>query len=121
MPLATWPVGLPVDPLTEGYDESFADVVLRTAMEAGPPKKRPRSSAAVKPLTVKFDLTRAQVAILEDFHWITLGRGALNFEFMHPRKQVTVEVGFMRAPKTSPVRSSHGARWDAVCELEVYP
>lgn len=121
MPLATWPVGLPTDPMSQGYDEQLGDNVIRTAMDVGPPKKRPRSSAAVKPVSVTFDLTRAQVATLQAFYEATLGQGSLNFTWTHPRTLAAVEAGFRAPPRIRIAQNSHGERWDAVCELEVYP
>lgn len=122
MPLATWPVGLPLDPLSEGYDEKVGKNMIRTEMEAGRPKKRRRFTNAVRPLTVKFDLTRAQVEILDAFWTVTLAEGALNFSFLHPRKQVLVEVGFREeGPAWEPVSRSHGQRWEATLPLEIFP
>ncbi len=121
MPLSPWPAGLPADPMAQGYDEAFGDNVLRTAMEVGPPKKRPRSTAAVKPLRVTFDLSRTQVASLQAFYEATLGQGALNFAWTHPRTGAAIEVGFRTPPQIRIAPGSHGERWDAVCELEVYP
>jgi len=114
-------VGLPTDPLSQGYDEGFGDNLVRTQMELGPPKKRPRSTAAVQPLTVTFDLTRAQVATLEAFYQATLGQGSLNFTWTHPRTAAAIEVGFRSPPRIRPASNSHGEAWDATCEFEVFP
>lgn len=121
MPLATWPLGLPVDPLARGYDEQLGKNTLRTDMEAGRPKKRRRFTRAVRPLSLMIDLTRTQVEIPDDFFTVTLAEGALNFTYLHPRKQVAVEVGFKEPPSWRPVSQSHGQKWEATLPLEIFP
>jgi hypothetical protein len=118
MPNAVWPGTLPQDVEIDGYEESFGAGKVRTQMDAGPAKQRPRFTAVVKPLTFTMHFTRAQVAILETFHDDTLALGSLKFDFTHPRTLVTKTFRFVSEPKPRPLS---GNVWIAQMQWEMMP
>lgn len=85
----TWPNSLPQQ-VDRGFTETIGINVLRTPMDAGPAKLRRRTTRP-EVLTISFLMTTEQVAILEDFVLNTL-QGVFRFSFIHPRKQVGIEV-----------------------------
>jgi hypothetical protein len=116
-----WPVDLPQDVFVDGYDEKFPNAVLRTDMDAGPPKQRRRFTAAVKPMTVVVGLTRDQVESLESFFEDTLGMGAISFDWVHPRTQADVTLRFVGGTPPEVKPEPGAARWQATLTLEVMP
>ena len=76
-----WPVSLPQKVLVSGYGEGVGDGLLEYQPDTGPPITRARSSASPRPLSMQFELTRAQLATLRTFFDTTLIRGALPFLF----------------------------------------
>lgn len=120
MATAVWPLTLPQDPLRQGYEERAAQVGVRTAMDAGPPKVRRRFTAGVKTLRVTMSMTRAEVAIFETFYETVLEGGTLRFEWTHPRTLQTVEFRFNDDPPPSWVSLSEND-WRVTFGLEVLP
>lgn len=84
-----WPVGLPQKPNTD-YSETGGALILRTSMDAGPAKMR-RRGTRTNTMQVSFELSTAQVAILQDFAENDLN-GTARFGFPHPRTNEIVEV-----------------------------
>lgn len=85
MPI-TWPAApFPQKLLVEGYQEQTPNIVVRTKMDAGPPKVRKRFTAGIRPITGSLDLTAAQVATLDTFVMTTLKGGVETFDWTHPR------------------------------------
>lgn len=90
----SWPTNLPQSP-QKGYTESIGVNVIRSPMDAGPPKQRFRGKRA-SVLTLTFIMSTAQLADFETFAQDTL-LGVKRFNFPHPRytgqtPTVTVEV-----------------------------
>lgn len=117
--MVAWPGSLPQDVLVDGYDETFPNGKLRTQMDQGPAKQRRRYTAAVRPLRVMIEGTRAQMAILDDFYVTTLAMGALTFTKTMPRTLATVTFRFVSQPP-KPVPAS-GNSWAAMLDLEILP
>jgi hypothetical protein len=115
--MASWPSGLPQIPLMAGYEETFPDTAIRTEMEVGPAKVRRRTSHNVRPLSVGFYLTTAQVDILDTFYSTTLSGGTLAFDHEHPRTGDAAELRFTGPPKISVA----GADYLAEFGLEIMP
>lgn len=84
-----WPASLPQGP-QKGYTEDINLNVLRTPMDAGPPKLRKRGK---KPstLSLTFLLTSTQVTTLESFILDTI-QGVARFGFTHPRTLASIEA-----------------------------
>ena len=51
--MAVWPVTLPQSVSWQGYARRIVDSRVRTQMDAGPPKMRPRYRATLSTLPVK--------------------------------------------------------------------
>ena len=85
----TWPLALPQVP-QKSFNEELGLNIIRTPVDMGPAKMRRRS---LRPdvLNVSFLMTTDQVEILDQFINNTL-MGTIRFNFMHPRKNVEVEV-----------------------------
>lgn len=113
-----WPGDLPARPLIAGFEETFPDIALRTQMDAGAAKVRRRYTAAVRPLTVTYILTDAQVTSLDGFYLSTAAAGALPFDWTHPRTLDVVSVRFTQPPR---ITARGAGLWDVSIGLEVLP
>lgn len=91
-----WPAGLPQRSLIQGYQEGVGDGLLEYQPDAGPTISRRRTTAVVRPLTVSFELTSAQLAILRTFYDTTLMGGSLPFTFPGPTEAATYLVKFQK-------------------------
>ncbi len=114
-----WPATLPQEPLAQGYAERAPDTVIRTQMEAGPPKVRRRFTAGVRSIECRLRLIPAQVDTLDAFFNTTVAGGALPFDWKHPRTGTAVTFRFVEPPSYAPV--ARGALWQASLRLEVLP
>lgn len=116
MAAITWPSSLP-GPLQDGYGEAPPDTTVRTKMDAGPDKIRRRYTAAPRPFSLRFHLTRDEVATLDAFYVTTSRSGSLRFNWTHPRTGAACEARFLSAPKYAP----DGPEASAAVEIEVMP
>jgi len=111
----TWPTTLPA-PLQDGFSETPPDTSVRSSMDSGPDKIRRRYTAGPRLFSLKYHLTKALVATLDDFFVTTSRSGSLAFNWTHPRTGAACEAR-MRAPK-------YGAfehEGEATVEIEVLP
>lgn len=115
-----WPPGLPQLALIDGYDETLADTLIHTQMEAGVDKVRRRFSAAAAPITLAFTMSADQTVIMETFYYDTLQGGALRFDYTHPRTGATRAWRFKEPPNMKPRREG-GDGWTATIKLELMP
>lgn len=113
-----WPETLPQSPLSDGMRETPADVLVRTSMDTGPAKCRPRTSAGVARLALSYIMNRAEVESLSDFFNDDLMWGALSFSFPHPRLEESVDCRFKQPPSYAPI---NGDFFKVTMELEVLP
>lgn len=116
--MPTWPGTLPQKPSSRGYREVPPSNTMRTQMDQGPAKIRRRTTANVRPLDCTFELTLAEVAILETFYTTTLKSGSLAYDWDHPRTDVAGTWRFKKEPVYS---SPGGDLWEARCSLELLP
>lgn len=117
--MPAWPSTLPQLVLTDGYQEQFADVVLRTEMDAGPAKQRRRLTAGVRPIRCVLLCTTAQVATLQSFYNFDLAGGALSFDWVTPRTEAAAVLRFTAPPEIVP---EPGAQyWRIGLALETLP
>lgn len=84
-----WPPTLPQTPTVAGYGETLGVHMLRTPVDAGPPKQRKIGNRSDQ-LTLGFQLTTAQVATLTTFAKTTVA-GVKRFNFTHPRTGAAIE------------------------------
>lgn len=114
---ASFPASLVGTEVIPGLKETAPDRLLRSEMDAGKAKQRPRYVAAARPIEVTFALDAAQTDTLDDFFEITLNQ-ALPFTYTHPRTQATVTYRFKKPPEYVPDGEST-AYWLAKCSLEI--
>lgn len=115
-----WPSTLPQKPKTD-YSETNGVIILRTAMDAGPAKMR-RRGKRTDTMQVSYDLSTAQVAILDTFVKDSL-MGTIRFGFPHPRLGTVVEVRIV--PQQDGALYSLGyilpERYSVTLQLEILP
>lgn len=116
--MANWPVTLPQSVLQEGFGETLPDTSVRTAMDAGPPKVRRRTTAAVRPISAAIVVDATQASTLETFYLDTLKGGALPFDMVDPRTGVTASFMFAAPPAYVPLSGTH---WRVSLSMERQP
>jgi len=114
--MANWP-SLPA-PLINTFKETVPDNILRTNMDRGVDKVRRRTTANARPIQFAMTLTEAQVSTLETFYVTTLGSGALEFTYVHPRTGDSVSARFAAPPAYSDI---NGIVYRAEIQLEIIP
>jgi hypothetical protein len=85
--MPSFPASLP-SPTYEGYQEQLQNTVIRTQMDAGPAKVRRRATAAVRPLSLRWVLTEAQLETFISFFEDEVVGGSIAFDMTHPRKGI---------------------------------
>lgn len=120
---AVWPASLPRGPKL-GHQETPPRPVVRTQMDVGPAKQRPRSTAdATKIDSVTLYFTRNQVATFDAFFRETLGFGSEAFEWTHPRTGNLVDARFVDTPRYSSLapRQDGSEKYKVEFTLELLP
>lgn len=110
-----WPMTLPQAPVQDGYQESPANNTIRTSMDVGPAKVRRRQTVGVRTLQCTYELSQAQVQILDDFFVSYTASGAVPFNLPHPRTGALVPARFAEPP----AYSSREHEATASCKFEV--
>lgn len=116
--MIAWPASLPSLAELDGYSETPPDLALRSAMDAGPAKTRPRYSTGPTRLAGRLLLTAAQAEALRGFFAATTKGGALTFEAPHPRTGAAAALRFLRPPELAHLAEG-GGLWRAAVELEL--
>lgn len=118
MPVS-WPSGVPFFKTTSGLQRSGPQgAVVRSQMDAGPAKVRPRTTAAPRGFTGTTPvMSPAQVEAFESFFTGTLSMGALSFTATDPLSCTEKTFRFVGAYTVAP--AGKGAKITA--ELEVLP
>lgn len=118
--MAVWPAGLPQALNFSQLKEERQDGALRSDMETGPPKTRPRFTAVSRYVSGSIGpLTSTQRTSLLDFFSTTLGQGAASFDMPDPALgSGTVTVRFRSPPVLT---SISGVLFSAQLDLEVLP
>lgn len=116
-----WPPSLPQAPTRDGYGETLGVFVMRTPMDSGPAKLRYKGKRP-DGMTMKFVMSGAQVATLDDFVKNVL-MGVRRFDFTHPRTGAIVEVRIVQESEGAYYSLSRiGADlWDVGIRFEVLP
>lgn len=76
----------------------FPDNLLRTEMDQGPSKTRPRSKMASHPVGFSKVMTFSEFALLRTFHKDTLAFGSLQFSVRSPETREPIVVKFSDQP-----------------------
>ena len=119
--MATWVNTLPTDFLKDSLREDFADNLVTSPMDYGPPKVRARGSAAVETFSGNMYFTTAQVATLYTFYHTTLNHGADSFDsFTHPRTGSTSD-DWMFSPGKIPTFTRQGLGYIGNISLDRLP
>lgn len=106
------------NPRASTYSEETPDVLIRTQMDAGVAKVRPRFSSGVTMIKYHLFLSAAQVTTLDTFYRTTVSNGSLTFDYTHPRTAASVTARFVKPPNY--VVNDHGY-YSADIEIEVLP
>lgn len=116
--MAAWPVSLPQYALADSYQESPRDILVRSSVDVGPEKRRPRYTS--KPVDVSFALlmTSAQIDTFETFFEATLNWGADDFTWIHQRTLAAATYTFAARPSYQPLG---GGFWRVALQLVIWP
>lgn len=96
--MASWPTSLPQQVLLEGYQEQQLDISIRSSVDVGPEKVRPRYTAAPVDFNCSLVLTSTQCDALDAFYDATLNFGTDRFDWTHPRTLAAVSMAFRARP-----------------------
>lgn len=118
--MPTWPASLPQSLRLSGLSETDSKAVVRTEMTAGPAFQRNRFSAITQDITGSLSMTEAQVGTFLDFYRNTLGNGAAEFDWMHPRTDAPVTMRFVGNSPPS-INAVGGGRYTVSVSIEVLP
>lgn len=116
--MAVWPTTLPTRPDRSSYQEIVPNTVIRTAMDAGPPKMRQRYTAGIRGFDLSFMMTKAQVATLDAFYITTLVGGSLSFTWVHPRTEAAATFRFVEPPQ---YQAMSGSLYRVTAKMEILP
>lgn len=121
--MPSWPATLPPDAFL-GLTDQRQDAVARNQMDAGPPSRRARFTAATRNVEVPIVLDGEQRATFDEFFRVTLIEGSLSFTWEDPVDDSTVEFAFKSPPQWSLTKGhADPARrtWRASLQLEIQP
>lgn len=119
--MTVWPVGLTSATIEQsGYKEGMlGDPTVRSPMDNGPPKSRPRYSAVVKTFEGQISLlSSADVDTLFTFYDTTLAFGSLPFDWIHPRTGAAVTFKFQERPA---ITGTQGVKFVVSIKLMILP
>ncbi len=85
----------------DGYNEGIlADPTVRSNMDSGDQKARPRFSAVIRTMTGQIEqLTSTQVDSIFTFYDTTCSFGSISFTWTHPRTGVSGTFKFQKRPE----------------------
>lgn len=109
-----WPVALPQYFLAKDFSEQRVDILLRTPMEVGNDKSRPRFTKATKVVGGTIMVSLAQKELLDEFYLVILANGSQLFDWVDPVSQTDATYRFMERPK---VAGGTGVRFPVTMKL----
>ena len=96
--METWPDDVPHEFLARGFQGDFGRNTLFSAVDQGPPKRRPQLTANTRRWSGVISMTWGQVEMLQEWYDDTLKGGTLAFDFPAPARAEgsddTVHVAF---------------------------
>ena len=101
MSVPSWDSRLPQKMKMAGLGGSEPDNVLRSTMDVGPDKTRPRGSAQPEPIQGYQIMTKTQFGYFQSFYRTTLAQGSLRFSWTHPVTGASCEMKFRESPSWS--------------------
>lgn len=96
--MASWPTSLPQLVLLDGYQEQEADITIRSTVDVGPEKTRPRYTGAPVDFNCQLLLSSTQCDALDAFYTATLNFGTARFDWVHPRTLAAASLAFRGRP-----------------------
>lgn len=119
--MPVWPPSLP-PPLTQQYRLEYLDPVLRTPMDAGPPKVRRRVAWPGPRVFATWRLTRAEADQLLDWWAGDCAHGSVPFVWYEPSRGRPGRWIWATAPAVSPVAAEHrDVTAELICLEEWWP
>jgi len=118
MPDNVWPPGISQAFTSDAFAEKPQDVTIRTDMDTGPPKVRPRFFNPVRTYSCEIILRNAaEYETLRDFYYVICAGGTDTILLAHP---ITGDPTSFRF--ASPIEfSAIGIAWRATFQLEALP
>lgn len=101
-----WPIDLPQSFEVGGYSEGVADNLLENQPDIGPPIRRRRSTANVRPMGGSMLVTESQLGVFRNFFDVTLLSGSLPFNFpqqISPAIDILVTFSKQSLPTWRPI------------------
>lgn len=95
----TWPFGCPT-----GWQETAVAAKVRSEVEQGQPKQRPRFTRTWRVMTAQWTITDRKAATYSAVHSFldtTLAGATLQFDMAHPVSGATIRVRFTGFPQIS--------------------
>lgn len=99
--MANWPSTLPQSFESDSFTYQQKDNVVRTKMDQGPEKLRPRSTAVPINIIGTMTLTRTQATTLKSFYDITTKYGTEAFNWTDPITEIGAQFRFKAPPIVS--------------------
>lgn len=115
----SWPSTLPAPQADNGTAYAGVEEVIRTEMDAGVAKMRPRWSGTAEPFACTLKLSQAQWSTLQAFYATTLKR-TLPFDWVDFRSGQPGTYRFLRKPAASYIKGAVD-RWLVTLQLEILP
>lgn len=100
--MASWPTSLPQYVQLDGYAERPVDITVRSSVDVGPEKARPRYSSMPVDFVCPMLFTSAHIDTLDSFYESTLEFGTLEFDWQHPRTLAAATFKFQSRPDYQP-------------------
>jgi hypothetical protein len=115
--MASWPETLPSFE-QDGFTYIPEDNIIRTSVDQGPVKTRPKSTAVSTLMTGNMIMKRTEYATLVSFYTTTTVFGSIEFDFEDPVDNVTKSVKFAAPPEIT----ATSAEWFTVSiRMEIQP
>lgn len=119
MSVPAWPAGLPQKLFVSGYSHGFANVAIKSDMDAGPPKVRRRFTAGVEPVSGTIIVTSSQLDTLDTFYNTTTLGGTLRFSWtVPPAHYAACEMRFTDVPRWTAIDPEN---YEVSLALEILP
>lgn len=108
----SFPPSLTRSPLVSSLTETPGKATIRSEMDQGEAKVRRRFTGDTREFPVDLQLTRAQLAVFDEFYQTTTKAGSLSFEWRHPRTGATADFRFLDRPQYRPLAPrGDGTEW----------
>jgi hypothetical protein len=97
-----WPATLPQKLNSDGFVYSKQDNIIRSGVDIGKPKQRPRYTAVFEEFEGSMIITKDQINTFLYFWDTTLSSGVLPFEWEHPLTDETKDMEFLSMYEITP-------------------